>query len=282
MQFRKIVAACAAASMMTAACAVCAYADKLGTVELVTLNANSDTGKRVQYDINTIYSDTIDEITLVGRVSAGDDWVGGGGQIGYNAVSGWVQKDFSLEDSFASFNSDGTNVVVVINTSEQNLDPKKADEGMLQIGWEWGSGDGTFRITDIKVNGETIVGNSTEKPDETVTEPDEADDDADADDTVEDDTADETVEDDDDTVEEDQTADVGAEEVEEDDVIGDDDEGMDEEQTVIAPAPDSSVDPDYSEDPSKVSPDAGITDAAFAAGLGVLAVGAVFAAKKRK
>lgn len=160
MKLRNIGVAALAASLAATACAVCASAEALSKVDLVTLNCNSDTDKLVQFSLMCLPDATIDEVVLEGVVSVSDDGtIQGGGQVGYNAASGWVQKDYNLDDEFVEVEEDGT-VVVTINTADVGLDNQKgADDGLIQLGWWWGSGDGTFELTDIKVNGTSIVGN---------------------------------------------------------------------------------------------------------------------------
>jgi len=164
MKLRRIGAAVLAAALTATTCAVAAYADVLTKVDLpITLNANGD--KLVQYSLLCLPDDTIDEVVIEGVVSVSDDGtVQGGGQVGYNAASGWVQKDYNLGDDGTTFDEDG-NVTVVINTADVGIDNAKgADDGLIQFGWWWGSGDGSFTINDIKVNGASILGNEAAAP----------------------------------------------------------------------------------------------------------------------
>lgn len=164
MKLRRIGAAVLAAALTATTCAVAAYADVLTKVELpITLNANGD--KLVQYSLLCLPDATIDEVVIEGVVSVSEDGtVQGGGQVGYNAASGWVQKDYNLGDDGTTFDEEG-NVTVTINTADVGIDNQKgADDGLIQFGWWWGSGDGSFTINDIKVNGTSILGNEAAAP----------------------------------------------------------------------------------------------------------------------
>ncbi|MGN0597946.1 MAG: hypothetical protein ACI4J1_11540 [Ruminiclostridium sp.] len=161
MKLRKVLATSVAASI--AASAMVFSASALVTkVDPITLDSASDTDKMVQYDLAAFGVEKIDTFTIVGQVSVGDDgWCGGGGGVGFDAVAGWTQIDFALDGENVTLDSATGDVTVVLDFAALDVDTTldfAKEGGLLQIGWWWGSGDGTLQITDIQVNGASVMG----------------------------------------------------------------------------------------------------------------------------
>ncbi len=183
MKLKKILAAVAAAAVAVSMVAVNVFAAQSEAINTLTLNSADEDGKLIQWPINALTGvDAVNTVTLKGVASLGDGWCGGGGQFGFESVDGWKQSDFAL---------DGANVTLDAATGEFTAEITFAGEapavdpgtGIIQVGWWWGSGDGTMQLTDITVNGTTIIGLSgtfveaapeTEAPAEEATEETEA------------------------------------------------------------------------------------------------------------
>lgn len=158
MNLKKIFAAIAATAVAVSAMTVSAFAMTSDKVEAVKLDSASEDGKLVQWPI-TVLTDfaTVSKVTLKGTAVPGDGWCGGGGQVGLESTDGWKQFDFAL---------DGENVTLDSATGDFTAEfdfggvtPALATEGgIVQVGWWWGSGDGTMQIVDLTVDGTSIIG----------------------------------------------------------------------------------------------------------------------------
>ena len=158
MNMKKIIAAVAAAAVAVSMVAVNVFAAKSETINTLKLNSADEDGKIIQWPINALVGvDAVNTITIKGVGAVGEGWCGGGGAIGYESVAGWKQVDFAL---------DGANVTLDAATGEFTAelaftgDAPAVDpgEGIIQLGWWWGSGDATMEVTDVLVNGSTIIG----------------------------------------------------------------------------------------------------------------------------
>ncbi|MDE7295105.1 MAG: hypothetical protein K2N72_11830 [Oscillospiraceae bacterium] len=210
MKISKILASLAAAAVAATAMTFSAFA-AVNKVEPVTLNSKND-DKVVQYNLGCFDVGEINTVQILGQLPA-DTWFGGGGALGFDSKdNGWVQVDFELGKDAAYTVDDMGKMDVTLTFNGDVVDMSKED-GIVQLGWWWGSGNGTVQISDIIVNGESIMGKeaAAPAPAETEAETDEADAEATEDEDTEAEVVDAEV---DEVVEED--ADLA---VEEDDVV---------------------------------------------------------------
>lgn len=140
-------------------------------LEAVTLDSNGD--KMIQWNVGVLGEEAINTVEISGIVpfSTNDDgssWCGGNAGFGFDAVLAdgseeWVQVDYNLFDDSGNPTD---NVITDTATGEykatltfDGVKPNLAKAGAIaQLGWWWGSGDGTCAITDIKVNGTSVIG----------------------------------------------------------------------------------------------------------------------------
>ncbi|MGN0611476.1 MAG: hypothetical protein ACI4JI_06795 [Ruminiclostridium sp.] len=164
MKFTRTLASVAAAALAVSSLAVSAFAAN-PKVELVTLDASSDATKMVQWNIGVLGEDPINTVEISGIVDTSAGWVGGGGAVGFDAIgedgeSAWTQVDFASGED----NTDATTGEFTATMDFGGVKADLAKEGaIVQVGWWWGSGgpagnNGTLEITDLKVNGESIIG----------------------------------------------------------------------------------------------------------------------------
>lgn len=175
MKLKKILAAVAAAAVAVSTMAVNAFA-LVNKVEPITLNSGDENGKVVQYNLDCFDVGEIKTVQIIGTLPA-DTWYGGGGALGFDtAENGWVQIDFELGKNDAYKVDDSGNMDVTLDfaaASKSGTVNKDKEDGLVQLGWWWGSGDGTVNITDIIVNGESIMGKEAAAPAETEAAPEE-------------------------------------------------------------------------------------------------------------
>lgn len=158
MNFKKIVAAVAAAAVAVSMVAVNVFAAKSETINTLKLNSADEDGKVIQWPINTLVGiDAVNTITIKGVGAVGEGWCGGGGAIGYESVAGWKQVDFALDGANVTLDA-ATGAFTAELTFTGDAPAVDPGEGIIQLGWWWGSGDGTMEITDVLVNGSTIIG----------------------------------------------------------------------------------------------------------------------------
>ena len=166
MKFTKTLASVCAAALAVSSLAVSAFAAQ-PKVEAVTLNKATNA---VQWNVGVLGTAEIKTVELTGTATLGDGWIGGGGSFGFNATLAdgteeWTQIDFALDS-----NSDTAKTVCDSATGEFTTTLTFADgtkigskvEDIAQLGWWWGSSvvDGEYAcaFSDIKVNGESILG----------------------------------------------------------------------------------------------------------------------------
>lgn len=165
MKVSKIFASFAAAAVAASAMAISAFA-AVTKVEPVKLNSKSEGDKIVQYDVSCIGTEKVTSVQIIGTLPA-DTWFGGGGAFGFDTVENeWVQVDFEIGKSDAYKVDDAGNIDVTLDFTGKDATPnlEKEDGGIAQLGWWWGSGDGTLDVSDILVNGVSIMGNEAIAP----------------------------------------------------------------------------------------------------------------------
>lgn len=166
MKFTKTLASVCAAALAVSSLAISSFAAE-PKVEAVTLNADT---KLIQWNAGVLGDAVIETVELTGVATLGDGWIGGGGGFGFDAVfadgtEDWTQLDFALD-------SDTETVKTVCNaetgeftttmTFGAGIKANAKIGSIVQLGWWWGSSveDGQYSCTfsDIKVNGESILG----------------------------------------------------------------------------------------------------------------------------
>lgn len=156
MNFRKVISVVAVAAVAASTMAMPALAVKTTKIEAIKLDPATEETKLAQWPVNCLASSgAVNTVTIKGKASVAD-WCGGGGAFGFEAADGWKQVDFAL---------DGANVTCDSATGEFTAELDfggataiESGEGIIQLGWWWGSGDGTMQINDILVNGTSIIG----------------------------------------------------------------------------------------------------------------------------
>lgn len=156
MNFRKVISVVAVAAVAASTMAMPALAVKTTKIEAIKLDPATEETKLAQWPVNCLASaGAVNTVTIKGTASVAD-WCGGGGAFGFEAADGWKQVDFAL---------DGANVTCDSATGEFTAELDfggataiESGEGIIQLGWWWGSGDGTMQINDILVNGTSIIG----------------------------------------------------------------------------------------------------------------------------
>lgn len=167
MKLKKIFAAFAASAVAVSAMSISAFAVE-STVAEATLNAQNDS-KAIQWQVGVLGTDSVDTVVISGKIK-GDGWYGGGGGFGYNSMGGWIQIDFAGTDSFVTVDDEG-NLVATLDFKGKHgtvdrtpcVIQDNGDEGIAQLGWWWGAGD-EFYLTDISVNGASIMGVTAPDP----------------------------------------------------------------------------------------------------------------------
>lgn len=162
MKFTKTLASVAAAALAVSSLAVSAFAAN-PKVELVTLDSSADATKMVQWNVGVLGGDPINTVEISGIVDTSAGWVGGGGSVGFDAIgadgeSAWTQVDFGADKADATTGE----FTATMDFGGVKADLTK-DGAIVQVGWWWGSGgpagnNGTLEITDLKVNGTSIIG----------------------------------------------------------------------------------------------------------------------------
>lgn len=177
MKLRKLIAAFAASAVAVSAMAVSAFAAN-STIEKVKLNASVESEKAVQWDIDTLTGiEKVDTVTIKGTASV-DGWCGGGGAFGFDATTGWVQVDFTLDGAGVTLDSATGDFTAELDFKGAVIDFAKED-GIMQLGWWWGAGAQTMQLNDLLVNGESVIGKTVPaapaetEPAETPAEPEE-------------------------------------------------------------------------------------------------------------
>lgn len=310
MNFKKIIATVAAAALAVSAMAISTFAAQSDTVAAVKLDASNEDAKIIQWPITVLADiEKVDTITIKGTASVAD-WCGGGGAIGFDSDS-WKQVDFALDGANVTTDSATGDFTAVCEFGGAAPKLDKAD-GIVQLGWWWGSGDQTMQLTDILVNGTSILGKTAtavpaaddtaaaedtdEALDDTADEAadevtaDEADEDVAVDDAAEEDVAvDDAAEEDvaaDDTAEEDVAADDAADEdVAVDDVADEDvaaDDAAEEDVADDAAADDVVADDAPAADADTTATATGNVSAAVILSVMAVAGAVAVVAKKRK
>lgn len=177
MSIKKILAAAAASVVAVSAMAISASAAIVDKIEPITLDSKSD--KMVQYNIALFDMGAINTIQVLGTMPTGE-WNGGGGGIGFDTTDGWQQVDFELGKDDAYKVDESGNVDITVTVDGWTADTAKED-GLLQIGWWWGSAD-VLNITDILINGESVMNkelaaaptDTESKPEESESKPEES------------------------------------------------------------------------------------------------------------
>ena len=166
MKFTKTLASVCAAALAVSSLAVSAFAAQ-PKVEAVTLNKATNA---VQWNVGVLGSAEIKTVELTGTATLGDGWIGGGGGFGFNATLAdgteeWTQVDFALDsntDTAKTVCDSATGEFTTTLTFPEGTKIGSKTEDIAQLGWWWGSSvvDGEYACTfsDIKVNGESILG----------------------------------------------------------------------------------------------------------------------------
>ena len=158
MKLKKIVAAIAAAAVAVSTMAFSAFAAQSEKIEAVKLDSASEEGKIIQWPINAFADfSSITKVTVKGTASVAD-WCGGGGALGFDSVDGWKQIDFDItKNDFVTCDQATGEFTAELDFGGVALDFDKAD-GVMQVGWWWGSGDGSMQLSDVLVDGTSILG----------------------------------------------------------------------------------------------------------------------------
>lgn len=166
MKFTKTLASVAAAALAVSSLAVSAFAAQ-PKVEAVTLNKATNA---VQWNVGVLGTAEIKTVELTGTATLGDGWIGGGGSFGFNATLAdgteeWTQIDFALDsntDTAKTVCDSATGEFTTILTFAEGTKIGSKVEDIAQLGWWWGSsvveGEYSCAFSDIKVNGESILG----------------------------------------------------------------------------------------------------------------------------
>ena len=166
MKFTKTLASVAAAALAVSSLAVSAFAAQ-PKVEAVTLNKATNA---VQWNVGVLGTAEIKTVELTGTATLGDGWIGGGGSFGFNATLAdgteeWTQIDFALDsntDTAKTVCDSATGEFTTTLTFAEGTKIGSKVEDIAQLGWWWGSsvveGEYSCAFSDIKVNGESILG----------------------------------------------------------------------------------------------------------------------------
>lgn len=153
MNFNKALSVAAAAAMAVSMVAVSASATKYEKVEAVKIDSAGD--NVAQWPIATFTDYTkIGKVTVKGVAPKDAADTGANGGLGLDTTDGWKQVDFNFSSDKVTFDKSTGEFTVECDFGGVTPDLAKSD-GIMQLGMWWG---GAFEITDILIDGTSILG----------------------------------------------------------------------------------------------------------------------------